>query len=78
MVLTDLAARFDELPSGSWPRPPADAMVLPLRGETGAPPLGVSVLFHQAARTRTELIASELLVPVLEISGLSRFTIVHR
>ena len=34
VTVSDVAARFGDLPSGGWPTPPAQAMVLPLVGET--------------------------------------------
>ncbi|MFF4652289.1 SpoIIE family protein phosphatase [Streptomyces sp. NPDC001380] len=50
----DLAARFGELPGGSWGRPPTEAVVLPLPGETGAEPVGVIVLAASAGRALDE------------------------
>jgi K+-sensing histidine kinase KdpD len=46
--MTNLAARFGELPAGGWPAPPAEAMVLPLVGETGSEATGVIVLAASA------------------------------
>jgi PAS domain S-box-containing protein len=48
--LTDVAARFGELPSGGWERPPAEAMVLPLAGGAGSGPIGAIVLAASAGR----------------------------
>jgi PAS domain S-box-containing protein len=48
--VTDVAARFGSLPSGGWPEPPAQAMVIPLAGETGGQALGVIVLAASAGR----------------------------
>ncbi|SFJ38665.1 PAS domain S-box-containing protein [Amycolatopsis sacchari] len=53
-VVTDVAARFGELPSGGWARPPAEAVVLPLPGETGAGTVGVMVLAASARRRLDE------------------------
>jgi len=50
MTLRDLADRVAGLPSGSWPNPPTEAMVLPLPGEAGAQPIGVQVLAASAGR----------------------------
>jgi PAS domain S-box-containing protein len=50
VILADVLDRFGELPSGGWPRPPTEAMVLPLHGDTGAQPLGVMVLAASAGR----------------------------
>jgi PAS domain S-box-containing protein len=52
--VTDLAGRFGPLPSGSWPDPPAEAMVLPLQGEAGTQPIGVLVLAASAGRRLDE------------------------
>jgi PAS domain S-box-containing protein len=46
VTVTDVVARFGELPSGGWERPPAEAMVLPLTGGTG----GAIVLAASAGR----------------------------
>jgi serine phosphatase RsbU (regulator of sigma subunit)/anti-sigma regulatory factor (Ser/Thr protein kinase) len=54
MTLRDLAARVARLPSGSWPNPPTEAMVLPLPGEAGAQPIGVQVLAASAGRRLDE------------------------
>jgi PAS domain S-box-containing protein len=58
-TLTDVAARFGELPSGGWERPPAEAMVLPLTGGAG-PPTGAIVLAASAGRALDEAYASFL------------------
>jgi PAS domain S-box-containing protein len=50
VTLTDVVERFGPLPSGGWPDPPAEAMVLPLRGDAGGPPLGAIVLAVTAGR----------------------------
>ncbi|GIJ46497.1 histidine kinase [Virgisporangium aliadipatigenens] len=51
LVLGDLPERFGgPLPGGTWERPPTEAMVLPLRGETGAAPLGAIVLAASSGR----------------------------
>jgi hypothetical protein len=48
VIVTDVAARFGDLPAGGWSTPPAQAMVLPLVGETGGPATGVIVLAASA------------------------------
>jgi PAS fold len=40
VTVTDVATRFEGLPSGGGETSPAEAMVLPLPGELGAPPVG--------------------------------------
>src|SRR5207248_10896552 len=59
VTLTDVAARFGELPSGGWERPPAEAIVLPLAGGAG-PPTGAIVLAASAGRVLDEAYASFL------------------
>jgi hypothetical protein len=44
-----VAARFGRLPSGDWPDPPSEAMVLPLQGDTGGP-VGAIVLAASSGR----------------------------
>jgi len=50
VVVADVAERFGELPSGGWPVPPREAMVLPLPGEHAFGPVGVIVLAASAGR----------------------------
>jgi signal transduction histidine kinase len=50
LILGDLPERFGPLPGGTWGRPPTEAMVLPLRGETGAAPIGAIVLAASSGR----------------------------
>ncbi|GAA3630849.1 SpoIIE family protein phosphatase [Streptomyces chitinivorans] len=50
VVVEDVVHRFGRLPSGGWERPPAQAMVLPLPGETGAGPVGAIVLAASSGR----------------------------
>ena len=54
VTVTGLTGRVGELPRGSWENPPAEAMVLPLQGEAGAPPIGVLVLSASAGRRLDE------------------------
>ena len=54
VTLTDVSARFGELPAGGWERPPAEAMVLPLAGEADDAPAGVIVLAASAGRVLDE------------------------
>jgi PAS domain S-box-containing protein len=49
VTLTDVAARFGPLPSGGWPDPPAEAVVLPLQGDGGRA-IGVIVLAASSGR----------------------------
>src|ERR1700748_15134 len=46
--VADLAGRVGQLPAGSWPEPPAEAMVLPMYA--AAEPIGVLALAASAAR----------------------------
>ncbi len=48
VTVSDVAARFGDLPAGGWSTPPAQAMVLPLAGETASQPTGVIVLAASA------------------------------
>jgi PAS domain S-box-containing protein len=54
VTVTDVAGRFEDLPSGGWQTSPAQAMVLPLQGEIGARPVGVMVLAASAGRALDE------------------------
>jgi hypothetical protein len=53
VTVTDVIARFGELPAGGWDTPPAEAMVLPLTGGTGEP-TGAIVLAASAGRALDE------------------------
>ena len=53
VALTDVIARFGELPGGGWETPPAEAMVLPLIGGTGEA-AGAIVLAASAGRPLDE------------------------
>ena len=59
VTVTDVIARFGELPAGGWDTPPAEAMVLPLTGGTGEP-AGAIVLAASAGRTLDEAYESFL------------------
>ena len=59
VTLTDVIARFGELPAGGWKTPPAEAMVLPLTGGTGEP-AGAIVLAASAGRALDEAYRSFL------------------
>jgi len=54
VVVADVAERFGELPSGGWPVPPREAMVLPLPGGEDGRPAGVIVLAAGAGRPLDE------------------------
>ncbi|MGH3068121.1 MAG: SpoIIE family protein phosphatase [Streptosporangiaceae bacterium] len=60
VTVTDVAARFGELPAGGWPAPPAQARVLPLVGETGGQATGVIVLAASAGHALDEAYESFL------------------
>ena len=60
VTLTDVIARFGELPAGGWQTPPAEAMVLPLKGGTGDQLTGVIVLAASAGRALDEAYQSFL------------------
>ena len=49
VTVSDVTARFGDLPAGGWSTPPTQAMVLPLAGETGGEATGVIVLAASAA-----------------------------
>ncbi len=49
VTVTDVAERFGPLPSGGWPEPPAEAMVLPLQSDGGRT-IGVIVLAASSGR----------------------------
>src|SRR6266702_2519771 len=59
VTLTDVIARFGELPTGGWETPPSEAMVLPLTGGTGEPD-GALVLAASAGRALDEAYESFL------------------
>ena len=59
VTLTDVVARFGELPGGGWQTPPSEAMVLPLVGGSGEA-VGVIVLAASAGRTLDEAYRSFL------------------
>jgi PAS domain S-box-containing protein len=50
VTLTAVGDRFGRLPSGGWPDPPAEAMVLPLLGDAGSQTIGVMVLAASSGR----------------------------
>ena len=58
--VTDVTARFGDLPDGGWSTPPAQAMVLPLVGETGGQATGVIVLAASAGHALDEAYESFL------------------
>ena len=60
VTVSDVAARFGDLPAGGWPTPPAQAMVLPLVGETGGQATGVIVLAASAGHALDEAYKSFL------------------
>ena len=60
VMLSDVAARFGDLPAGGWSTPPAQAMVLPLVGETGGQATGVIVLAASAGHALDEAYQSFL------------------
>ncbi len=60
VTVNDVAARFGDLPAGGWSTPPAQAMVLPLMGETASQVTGVIVLAASAGRPLDEAYESFL------------------
>ena len=60
VTVSDVTARFGELPAGGWPAPPAQARVLPLVGETGGQATGVIVLAASAGHALDEAYESFL------------------
>ncbi len=60
VTVSEVAARFGELPAGGWATPPAQAMVLPLVGETGGQATGVIVLAASAGHAVDEAYESFL------------------
>jgi PAS domain S-box-containing protein len=60
VTVSDVAARFGGLPAGGWSTPPAQAMVLPLVGETGEEATGVIVLAASAGHALDEAYESFL------------------
>ncbi|MGE0723645.1 MAG: response regulator [Alphaproteobacteria bacterium] len=66
-LVPDLSARFDRLPSGFWPRPPSQAVVLPLEatgesGRAGALIVGLNPfrLFDEGYRGFLGLVAGQI------------------
>jgi len=59
VTLNDVIARFGKLPAGGWQTPPSQAMVLPLRAESGQP-TGALVLAASAGRALDEAYSSFL------------------
>ena len=60
VTVSDVAARFGDLPAGGWSTPPAQAMVLPLVGETASQATGVIVLAASAGHALDEAYESFL------------------
>ena len=60
MTVSDVAARFGDLPAGGWSTPPVQARVLPLVGETGGQTTGVIVLAASAGHALDEAYESFL------------------
>src|SRR5690348_10052170 len=69
VTLTDVVARFGELPAGGWETPPSEAMVLPLTGGTGEPD-GALVLAASAGRALDEAYESFLGLVAQQTSAL--------
>jgi len=69
VTLTDVIARFGELPAGGWETPPSEAMVLPLTGGTGEPD-GALVLAASAGRALNEAYESFLGLVAQQTSAL--------
>jgi PAS domain S-box-containing protein len=60
VIVTDVIARFGELPAGGWRAPPSEAMVLPLTGAADREPVGAIVLAARAGRALDEAYQSFL------------------
>ena len=60
VTVSDVTARFGELPAGGWAAPPAQARVLPLVGEAGGQATGVIVLAASAGHALDEAYESFL------------------
>ena len=60
VTVSDVTARFGELPDGGWTAPPAQARVLPLVGEAGGQATGVIVLAASAGHIVDEAYESFL------------------
>ena len=60
VTVSDVTARFGELPAGGWAAPPAQARVLPLVGEAGGQTTGVIVLAASAGHALDEAYESFL------------------
>ena len=70
VTLTDVGARFAALPAGGWQTSPAQAMVLPLPGETGGQTVGVIILAASAGRALDEAYVSFLGLVAQQAAGL--------
>ena len=70
VTLTDVGARFAALPAGGWQTSPAQAVVLPLPGETGGQTVGVIVLAASAGRALDEAYVSFLGLVAQQAAGL--------
>jgi PAS domain S-box-containing protein len=77
VTLTDLIARFGELPAGGWRTPPAEAMVLPLTGGTGEP-AGAIVLAASAGRALDEAYQSFLGLVAQQTAALVNGAVVYQ
>ena len=44
VLVDDLQGRFDAIPTGAWPTPPTQAVLVPLPGATGSRPVGFVVV----------------------------------
>jgi PAS domain S-box-containing protein len=70
VTLTDVIARFGDLPSGGWKTPPAEAMVLPLTGGADDAATGAIVLAASAGRALDEAYASFLGLVAQQIAAI--------
>ncbi|MBW8484144.1 SpoIIE family protein phosphatase [Actinomadura parmotrematis] len=78
VTVADVRDRFPPLPAGGWESPPAEAVVLPLAGETGAEPIGAVVLAATAGRTLDDAYASFLALVARQIAALVNAAIAYQ
>ena len=78
VTVSDVVARFGELPAGGWPAPPAQARVLPLAGEAGGQATGVIVLAASAGHALDEAYESFLSLVAQQTAALVNGAIAYQ
>jgi PAS domain S-box-containing protein len=78
VTVSDVADRFAGLPSGGWETPPTEAMVLPLPGDVGGPPVGTMVLAASAGRSLDEANRSFLALVAQQTAALVNGAIAYQ